>query len=397
MNSSLNLKIFPLFQAIRRFSPHFLVAPLYYNDVLDSYALAMSVFSVSLISCAFFEIPMGILSDFIGRKKTILFAGFANFLSFILFILSGIIENFAVYGCFGGALLMGITQALYSGTVDALIYETCKENKLTDNYKNIYAKGCCFGAFSSALSALISSVVAYYYSNLYCFILSATSSFMVLIISLFWVDNNKNKRDVSLFNINKQLKSILKSFKSNKRMSLLCLARILGDNVSYRIDVIYFKTLIPEYLLGTPRMLKKISESISYFFAPYIINRLSPLKTLIVSNGYMIAIRSIAISINNFFSPFIVSVVDLMDGTSSTAFSELLQYEYKDKQRATTSSIVNMISTIWTSVMLVLIGYVIDCTSVRFALFILICYRFIRFFIYYKLYNIRQKRAYKQK
>ena len=106
---------------------------------------------------------------------------------------------------------------------------------------------------------------------------------------------------------------------------------------------------------------------------------------MIISNSYMIAIRSLAIGLNNFLSPFIISLVDLLDGTSSTSFSNLLQHEYSDKQRATMESIISMVSTIWTSILLLLIGIVIDYTGVRFALFVLIIYRFIRYFIYYKV------------
>lgn len=68
----------------------------------------------------------------------------------------------------------------------------------------------------------------------------------------------------------------------------------MEDNVSYRIDIIYFKMLTPEYLLGTPRMLKKFCEYISCIYASYLIKKFKSINVLVISKSYMITIRNLA-------------------------------------------------------------------------------------------------------
>lgn len=380
-----NLRIFPIFEIFYRFTPHFLIAPLYYQEILGSYTLAMAVFSTTLISCSISEIPMGIISDFMGRKRTIIFASFCNFFSFLLFILAGIFEQYSNVLCFSAAIVLGLSQALYSGTLDAFIYESIKASNQLEDYNRLYSRIKGLGAMSSAISALLSGILSYYYSYIICFYLSGFAAVMTMIIGLFYYNIDYSSAYFSYKNLKEHLKNIYLFYKNNTKLRWISLAKIMGDNVSYRIDIIYFKMLIPEYLLGTPRMLKKFCECISYIYASYLIEKFKPIGVLIISNSYMIAIRSLAIGLNNFLSPFIISLVDLLDGTSSTSFSNLLQHEYSDKQRATMESIISMVSTIWTSILLLLIGIVIDYTGVRFALFVLIIYRFIRYFIYYKV------------
>ena len=62
------ITFFNFFLDFRLFAP---VAILYFQSITGSFALGMSVFSLVFISAAFFEIPTGIFSDKIGRKKTI--------------------------------------------------------------------------------------------------------------------------------------------------------------------------------------------------------------------------------------------------------------------------------------------------------------------------------------
>ena len=47
------------------------LAIIYYSQISGSFALGISIFSVEMISSALFEVPTGIFSDKIGRKKTV--------------------------------------------------------------------------------------------------------------------------------------------------------------------------------------------------------------------------------------------------------------------------------------------------------------------------------------
>src|SRR3989344_1207145 len=50
---------------------------MYLERITGSYALGMSIFSIIMIGSALFEVPTGIFSDFIGRRKTVILGAFA--------------------------------------------------------------------------------------------------------------------------------------------------------------------------------------------------------------------------------------------------------------------------------------------------------------------------------
>lgn len=65
------------------------LAIVYFETITQSYAVAMSVFAVSSLSTTFMEIPAGLFSDKIGRRKTLLFSPLLICLAFLLWALAG--------------------------------------------------------------------------------------------------------------------------------------------------------------------------------------------------------------------------------------------------------------------------------------------------------------------
>ena len=57
------------------------VAIIYFAKVVGSYAAAMSIFSIYMITAALFEVPTGIVSDKVGRRRTIILGSIASLLS----------------------------------------------------------------------------------------------------------------------------------------------------------------------------------------------------------------------------------------------------------------------------------------------------------------------------
>lgn len=75
---------FNFFTDFRLYAP---VAIIYFSSVTGSFALGMSIFSVSSISAAFFELPTGIFSDYIGRTKTVIAGSIAAAISVFFYAL----------------------------------------------------------------------------------------------------------------------------------------------------------------------------------------------------------------------------------------------------------------------------------------------------------------------
>ncbi|MEK7518009.1 MAG: hypothetical protein AAB583_05690 [Patescibacteria group bacterium] len=73
-----NIKIltwFNFFTDLKFYSP---IAIIYFANVSGSFALGMSVFSIAMLSSSLFEIPTGIFSDFIGKRKTVILGGISS-------------------------------------------------------------------------------------------------------------------------------------------------------------------------------------------------------------------------------------------------------------------------------------------------------------------------------
>ena len=133
----------------------------YFSEITQSYALAMAVFSISSLVTTFMEIPVGIFSDKMGRRKTLLCSPILVFLTFLCWALAG--QFSCAWLLFVGAICWGTSGAIASGTVDALVYETMEELKQKDNFNIQYAQNGGWNQIGLALSAVSAAVITYFF------------------------------------------------------------------------------------------------------------------------------------------------------------------------------------------------------------------------------------------
>ena len=74
------------------------------RKVSGSYALGMSIFSIVMLSAAIFEIPTGVFSDLVGRKKTVVFGALSSVLYVIFYAIGGIYLFLVIGAIFEGRL-----------------------------------------------------------------------------------------------------------------------------------------------------------------------------------------------------------------------------------------------------------------------------------------------------
>lgn len=111
-----NIKLLTWFNFFTDFRLYYPIAILYFAKVTGSFALGMSVFGLVQLSQAIFEVPTGVFSDYIGRKRTVIIGA-------IFAILSVISYSFGItWALFLGALLEGLQRSFYSGNNDALLH-----------------------------------------------------------------------------------------------------------------------------------------------------------------------------------------------------------------------------------------------------------------------------------
>ncbi len=130
-----NFRLLRWFSFFYSFRPYMAISILYFSQVSGSYTLGFAVLSVAALASSLLEIPTGIFSDHVGRRKTVIFASMAWFLAVGTYALA---NSFAILVI--GAIFSGLGQALISGNNNALLHDSLKEQNNEDAFSEKLGK-----------------------------------------------------------------------------------------------------------------------------------------------------------------------------------------------------------------------------------------------------------------
>ncbi|MDP4039995.1 MAG: MFS transporter [Candidatus Pacearchaeota archaeon] len=143
----------PKFLIIRAFQDASLlwipIIYLFYNSIGLNLAQIGIIASVSFFTTFLLEVPTGVMADKIGRKKTLVIGGILT----ILFSLTLIFAN-SFYEVFLASLFLGSAIAINSGADTAIIYDSLKQLKKENQFKEFLGKHQGIGLFSGATALL---------------------------------------------------------------------------------------------------------------------------------------------------------------------------------------------------------------------------------------------------
>ncbi|MDU1009864.1 MAG: MFS transporter [Finegoldia magna] len=143
MKSSRKIYAMNLFSNLIFYAPVALLVRTNRGISLSQFFVLQAILSVT---CMVFEFPLGVLTDKIGLKKSIVLAQFTMLTARIILLISNNFMLFAVE-----ALLEGIAFALNSGTISAYIYKLFGD----DNYSNNISKFYNFGTIAFIISTVM--------------------------------------------------------------------------------------------------------------------------------------------------------------------------------------------------------------------------------------------------
>lgn len=365
-----NILLFKLYYLFSEIWPLSVLSIVFFQQISGSYAFAMGVFSIANIVQSIAEVPTGMISDRIGRRKTMVVSTALSVCSFVLFALAGTL-GYKYLLIFGG-VFWAFADAFASGTDDALMYETMEELRKSDKYDILYARSKIFGQIGLGTGALIAAVITYFFSLQVLAWVSAAFGIIPIFICMRFVEpKNHTHEDATSF---KYFVAAIKAFIQNKKLRVLATIQMLNRGLSFtahRFESVYFNMLIPTWAVNIARVIKQTCGAISYAIAPYF-RKFGFYRILIASTIGMTIIKASAVALNNYVTPFLQSCVNILYGTSSTAESALLQQELSSKQRATMGSIVSLLGGILSAIIYWVVGFVADNTSVLFAIVALI-------------------------
>lgn len=350
-----NIKLLALFSFFADLDFLGPIAIIYFSKVSGSFILGMSIFSLVTLSSALFEIPTGIFSDRIGRKKTIIYGAIAGLFANISLVLGKSYIYLAV-----SAILLGLARSFYSGNNEALLYDSLHERGEQNRYHVFLGKIGAIYQISAAISAVIGGIIANKSFSLVIWI-AVFPKILMLLIS-FFLTEPKIEKEISgniFMHLNDSIVVIKKNFKLKLLISASSFKFAIGES-TYVFRNAFIALLWPIWAIGFINAFSSIGAAISYYFSGKLIDKFKPYKVLNAEIIYCRIINLFAYSIPTVLSPVFLSLTSLTYGVSDIAMQSLLQNEFTDAQRATLGSAGALVNSLAFTAASLLLGYTAD-------------------------------------
>jgi MFS family permease len=364
-----NIKLLAAFNFFTDFKLHSAILILYFTKVTGSYALGMSLFSMTMLSSALFEIPTGTYSDLIGRKNTIMLGSLFAIASAIFYAIG---MNYWIL--FTGAIFEGMTRSFYSGNNDAFLHDSLASLNKKEYYSHYLGKVSAMFQAALTVGAVIGAIVANW-SYAWVMWLTVIPQSMCFIISLYLQEPQKVFKIQS--NIFSHISSAFKLLWKNKKLRILNAAQVLGFGVgesAFQFRSAFIATLWPIWAIGFSKMLSFIGGGISFWFSGKLINKFGESKLLFFESIYNRTVNLFSVIFPSIASPAIMATTSFLYGATDVASNSLMQKEFTSNERATLSSLTSLESSIFFGVFSIVLGFIADIFSpVKALLFAEIC------------------------
>lgn len=377
-----NIRLLKIFNFLIGFSLFAPLAILYFSKVSGSYTLGGSIFGITMLSSAVFEVPTGIWSDRVGRRGTIILGSWARVIAFILYAI-----GLSYWWLVAGAILEGLSRSFFSGNNDAFLHDTLADDGLDSEYDDYLGKTSSTEQLALGLSALAGGFIATY-SFSYLLWLSVLSQIAMLYVSYLFIEpKSRTKLDTNLF---AHLSEAIKIFATNKRLRLLSITSIINYSFSemiYQFRAVFISTVWPLWAVGLANVLSNFGATWSFYYSGKIIKKFKPFNILLFKAFWNKFTSILAYSISNIFSPILLATNALLFGVSTVAESKLMQAEFSDHQRSTMASLNSLAGNIAFAIMSVVLGSLADAMSPSYALITLNLVSLPIIYLYYLLFN----------
>lgn len=358
-----NIRLMALHNFLVFFRPQWAFLAIYCAQVTGSYTIGMAVMSAHRITGALSDIPMGILSDKIGRKYTLISGSALLLLSTVCFALAT-----SAAALFTGAVLIGLAESMFSGNNDALLYEDLQERQKTDMLTRYQGWSDSLVQLGLGLSALLST--AFVQDGLRTvFAIGILPHFLALFVSFLFL-NRRMPREHPRQDRWKHFKESLSYVLHNKRLSLLMAGSALGSGAAeahFAFITVFIQQLWPSWGLGIYRAAHHLLTFSGFLFVHKILSRVKPIVAIIAIRIYVPVSCTLALLFANVISPLFYLSNGLTYGTTTVGVKTLMQKEFTDKQRATLGSVASFATKFVYGLTNLILGILADHVGVRAA------------------------------
>ena len=318
--------------------------------------------AASTIAGSIFEIPTGAISDIIGRKKTLIISRLFGITSFVMMILGKTFWVFLV-----ARFIQGISQALWSGSLESLQYDTLKESGQKDRFTDVVSRN----GVLSWLALFVSSVVGGFLFDISPTLPYIVTTFFtaITLIITFFIEEPKIDSEVFSFSsyIKQTLKGFHELFSTQKRRSISLIMITITAGYFIASKILGISQAIEYGLEGKGvGMLFGAGYLIAAFsshFYPQIRKKLSAGKLAVLASLVLIASFLGAYFVGIFFGMVLI-FLRIVSSTTFLNSKSLIINEFIDsKNRATALSTMTLLSELPFVLLSYFIGDAIDKTS----------------------------------
>jgi MFS family permease len=328
--------------------------PIYFAQITGSYTLAMAVFSAAWMTSALVDIPTGVLSDKMGRKFTIVLASACSTMGIATWAFSA-----HSAGLFLGSIFCGLSECLFNGNNNALLYESLKASGQEGRFHHYQGRTSSMFQLALGLSAFCASFLTGHGLR-FLFILGIIPQALSIVVGLFFEEPRAHMAasQKSL----RHLKDACIRIYGNTHLLLLVIAQAIGraDEAKSQFQTIFINTLWPTWAVGVYRAMNNNLGFFGFWFSGRIVDRFTESYVLAVQQAYWLVSQTIGLILSNVMSPLLFLSGSILFGPGIVARDQLLQKEFTDEQRATMGSVASFAGSIVYAIVAFFIGIIAD-------------------------------------
>jgi MFS family permease len=366
MHVSGNIKIISWFNFFSAFKIYSAFAVIYFTQVTQSVALGISIISIAQIAGAAFELPTGILSDKIGRKPVLILGALTRLVSLVCYAIAPEYWIFVV-----GAVFEGLALALFSGNNEALLYDTVNEIGEKQKYHTYLGQVKSMAYPSLLIASLLGGVVATI-SFPFVFWLSTIPQTICVFLAFMIVEPKRHSDEIDISN--NSFRQALRLLYRNIQLRRLSMAEVFTqgiEEVLFQMQLLFYNMLWPVWAVGLTRSMMAFGKFISFRYSSLLIGRFGATTILVYNTLISRVIHIVSIVFPTIASPIFMTSTSLLWGTIEVSKNKLLQDQFSSTQRATMSSVLSFMGSIFAGLLGLIVGLVSDRIGIVPTLLIL--------------------------
>jgi MFS family permease len=361
-----NIQLLQQFNFLSNFTFFTAITLIYFVKITGSYALGISIFSVIQVTRGIFEVPSGVWSDNLGRKKCLLVGALLNLSSVVLYAI-----GYSYVFLFFGAILQGASMAFFSGNNEALLFESSSATQRKQKYEENLGKLRSSAEFAWMISGFIGSILAHWSFPLIMW-LSVIPQILSLLVGFQFTEPKIHREKISNYYLH--LKKAVQMFIENKKLRNLSIADIVNFGVgeaAWPLVSAFYNTVVPVWAVGVIISQNFMLSAIGFRASGKIIKRFKALNLIIFDGIYGRIVRIIALAYPTILSPFLMTYSGILFGPVTVATHSLMHKEFSDQQRATMSSLNSLLGSFLFSICALCVGITADKLGTAKTLLIL--------------------------